>query len=322
MIDESKINPNINKLHNYFDNVLEKYFDGEEPIQTYFENVKCYNCGSTEIINEFVVNRFRHVRCKKCGMVYVSPRFKESITHDLYSESDYTEYYKIKLIPSIDYRRDVLAVNKYKQIMDNFEKPGKVLDIGCGLGEVLSVFKENNWDCTGIEFNNFAAGFARDKFGLNIINESIYNIESSEKYDLIMLWGVLEHFYNPLQVLEKIHGLLKDDGLLLLEVPSADSVMVRYYEGINGKAVDRIIEGDRHIMLFSVRGFIEMTEKSGFNLAKLRSNGLDISTLNRLEMDNILDISQVNTMQQLIDESFQGDLLRGFFKKKGKFETD
>ena len=247
-------------------------------------------------------------------MVYVNPRFKESIVENLYNEEDYTEFYKIKLIPSIDYRKTVLAEKKYQQINRYFDKPSKVLDIGSGVGEVLSVFKEHGWECLGIEFNEFAANYSKEKFGINIINKSIYDFDSSEKFDLIMLWGVLEHFFKPLDVLNKVCELLEDDGLLLLEVPSADSVLVKYYEKTS-KPVDRIIEGDRHIMIFSLRSFIEMTDKAGFCADEIKSNGLDISTLNRLELNDELTISQVNKIQQLLDDSMQGDLLRGFFKK-------
>jgi len=314
MIDETKINPNIKKLHRHFDTLLEKYFENGKPIAAYFEEVPCYNCGSTEIIKEFTVNRFRQVRCKNCGMVYTNPRLKESITHNMYSESDYSEFYKIKLISSIDYRKRVLATKKYDQVMHYFKKTGRVLDIGCGLGENLSVFNDNGWDCTGVEFNEFAANYARKTFGLNIINKSIYDFDTSEKFDLITLWGVLEHFFDPKKILRSIGHLLNDDGLLVIEVPSADSVLVRYYEETQ-KTVDRIIEGDRHIMLFSVRCFEEMLTDTGFKTAHIQSNGLDISTLNRLEMGDVLDLSQVNSLQDLVDTSLQGDLLRGFFKK-------
>lgn len=315
MFDEKKINQNIEKLHIYFEKILEKYFENGTPIPAYFEEANCYNCGRSEISNSFTINRFTHVRCKNCQMVYVNPRFKESFAHDLYNEKDYTEFYKIKLIPSIDYRRNVLAVNKYNQIMRFFDKPGKVLDIGCGLSEVLSVFKENGWSALGIEFNEFAANYSRKEFGIEIINKSIYDFDSSEKYDLIMLWGVLEHFFEPKKILNKIYELLKDEGLLVLEVPSADSVLIRYYERTM-KPVDRLIEGDRHIMLFSLRSFNEMTEEAGFLPVEILSNGLDIGTLNRIELGNKLSLSHVNEIQKLLDDSMQGDLLRGFFRKK------
>ncbi len=314
MIDESKINPNLDKLHQHFDSVLQKYFEGGKPIRKYFAEVRCYNCGSKEISNSFIINKFTHVRCKNCDMVYINPRLKESIAHNLYNEIAYDEFYKMKLIPSIDYRRNVLAVNKYNQIAKYFGELGKVLDIGSGLGEVLSVFQENNWDCTGIEFNKFAANYSRKTFGLNIINKSIYDFDLSGEYDVIMLWGVLEHLYEPLKILKKVHELLTDRGILLLEVPSADSVLVRYCEQ-SLRSVDRIIEGDRHIMLFSIQSFIEMPGKAGFYPVEIKSNGLDISTLNRLELNNKLNLAQVNELQELLDRSLQGDLLRGFFRR-------
>ena len=150
---------------------------------------------------------------------------------------------------------------------------------------------------------------------MNIINRNIYDFDSSEKYDVIMLWGVLEHLSEPIKILKKVHELLTDTSILLLEVPSADSVLVRYYERTQ-KHVNRIIEGDRHIMLFSVQGFMEMTEKAGFSPVEILSNGLDISTLNRLELNNKLELTQVNELQALLDNSLQGDLLRGFFRRK------
>ena len=114
MIDDSKINPNLDKLHEHFKAVLDKYFDGDKPITEYFEEVRCYNCGSKETDSSFIIDRFRHVRCRECGMVYTSPRLKEEITHDLYNDRVYDDSYKIKLIPSIDYRRNILGANKYK----------------------------------------------------------------------------------------------------------------------------------------------------------------------------------------------------------------
>lgn len=317
LVDEKKINPNIAELYNHFIKKMSKYFDSNGcPRLEYFEDVNCYNCGSKEYSSEFKANNFRHVRCALCGMIYVNPRFKESIAHNLYDEADYTEYFKIKLIPAIDYRRNVLAVNKYNQISEYFNDAGKALDIGCGLGEVLSVFKENKWDCTGVEFNKFAASYASDKFGIKVINKSIFDIEesSSSKYDLIMLWGVLEHFYDPKKILQKINKLLNPGGLLLLEVPSADGMLVRFVESTS-KPVDRIIEGDRHIMLFSLRALKQMTKSCGFTSDKIISNGLDVATINRLYLNDFLNKESVNKFQSALDESFQGDLLRGFFRK-------
>jgi 2-polyprenyl-3-methyl-5-hydroxy-6-metoxy-1,4-benzoquinol methylase len=315
VIRTQELNPNLDKIHEHYEKVLSRYFNRDgSPRDSYFESVKCYNCGETEYTAEFTVNRFRHVRCARCGLVYVTPRLKESILHDSYNEEDYNAAAKYKLIPAVTYRREVIGRRKYAQIAAYFNKPGKILDIGCGLGELLSIFKENGWDCLGIEFNELSAGYAREKFGLNIVRESIFDFQpAGQKLDCIMLWGVLEHFTRPDSVLEKVYQLLRRGGLLVLEVPNGDSLLVRYYEKYGGY-IDRIIEGDRHIMLFSPEALRQMTERGGFKPVHLQSNGLDIDTLLRLN-NQARDAKIVSQMQAVLDSMLHGDLLRGFWRK-------
>lgn len=316
LIDAKLTNPNLDRIHELFYKRVSKFFDANgSPKPDLFEDVPCYNCHSTSVQSEFIISRFRHVRCAQCGMVYVSPRIKESILHDSYDEDDYSEHYRLKIIPSIEYRREVLGKRKYNQIASYFNKPGSILDIGCGLGDLLSVFKDHGWSCMGIEFNKFAANYGRDNFGLNVIDKSIFKFEPEDnQFDCIMLWGVLEHFTSPMNVLKKACQILKKDGLLVLEVPSADSILVRYYEKFGGY-VDRIIEGDRHIMLFSIRALQDMTQRAGFELIELKSNGLDIDTLTRLNNENYLP-EFTTRLQYAVDQNMCGDLLRGFWRKK------
>ncbi|MDD5005720.1 MAG: class I SAM-dependent methyltransferase [Candidatus Omnitrophica bacterium] len=318
MIEFDKVNPNLSKLSDYISEKTRVFFtDNGGFRKKYFENIKCYHCNKDSFVSVFYDRYgFRHVRCSICGMVYVNPRLKEKIVHDLYSEDDYTQYYKIKLLPALEYRRNVLAVNKYNQIVNlSLKKTGKVLDIGCGLGEVLSIFKERGWGTTAIEFNPFAADYAKEHFGISVVNKSVYDFNEAGKFDVIMLWGVLEHLYDPSKILKKCKKLLTDKGLLVIEVPSADSLLVRYAENTD-KKVDRIIEGDRHLMLFSVLSFKEMLGKNGFIPKKLISNGLDVATIDRLFMEKRLtNNALVDIIQEILDESLQGDLLRGFFTK-------
>ena len=315
-IDPGEANPNLDVIREHFYAKLSSCFEADgTPRSEYFEPVACYNCGQDEIASEFVVARFRHVRCALCGMVYVSPRIKAGVLHDSYDEEDYTEHYRLKLIPSLDYRLTVIDQRKYSQIDEYFEHAGSVLDVGCGLGDLLSVFQENGWQCLGIEFNKFAAEFARNQFGLRVIARSIFDFKPDERqFECVMLWGVLEHFTHPQVVLNKAYQLLKPGGLLVLEVPSGDSLLVRYCEFHGGDKVDRIIEGDRHIMLFSERTLTEMVARSGFRRIHLQSNGLDADTLLRLEQETCSP-EFVARLQETIDAVMSGDLLRGFWMK-------
>jgi SAM-dependent methyltransferase len=311
--DTSRLNPNLDAVHRQFAAHLRKYFDAQDrPIPEHFEDVVCYNCGSARISSEFEVAGFRHVRCSGCGLVYVCPRLRESVGQDAYGAAHYTEHYRLKLIPAIPYRTGTINPRKYAQIMEYFQAPGSILDVGCGLGDFLHQFLKHGWRCRGIEFNTFAADYARREFGVEVIGKSIFDFQpDDERYDCITLWGVLEHFTRPLDVLQKLNGLLKPGGLLLLEVPSGDSFLVRYHERYGGY-IDRIIEGDRHLMLFSVKAIREMTAKTGFREVRLQSNGLDFDTLNRLHSLG-LDAEIIAKWQSILDETLGGDLLRGFF---------
>lgn len=311
--DTSRLNPNLDAIHRRFEESLNRYFDARGcPTPEYFEEVACYNCGSRAVGREFVIARFRHVRCDACGMVYVSPRLREALEHDSYTEDYYTETYRLKLIPALPYRTTVINPRKYAQLMEYFSAPGSILDVGCGLGDFLHECQKHGWKTLGIELNPFAAGYARKEFGVEVMATSIFDFESTAgPFDCITLWGILEHLTEPLWVLQKLGGLLRPGGLLVLEVPSGDSFLVRYYERYGGY-VDRIIEGDRHIMLFSVQALREMTAKAGFREIRLQSNGLDFDTLNRLESLGLAP-ELTAKWQSVLDETLGGDLLRGFF---------
>jgi SAM-dependent methyltransferase len=43
--------------------------------------------------------------------------------------------------------------------------PGKILDIGCATGLFLSGMQDRGWECLGIELNEQAATYARERMG-------------------------------------------------------------------------------------------------------------------------------------------------------------
>lgn len=311
--DTSRLNPNLDVIQRHFEAQLSTYFDAEGgPIPAYFEEVCCYNCGSRGASSEFVVARFRHVRCERCGLIYVNPRLRADLGHDSYAQDYYTETYRLKLIPALPYRTTVINPRKYVQLMEYFSAPGSILDVGCGLGDFLHECQKHGWRAFGIELNPFAADYARREFDLDVVETSVFAFDQAVgPFDCVTLWGVLEHVGEPLVLLEKVRTLLRPGGVLVVEAPSADSFLVRYCERYGGR-VDRIIEGDRHIMLFSVRAFREMTAKAGFQEVRLQSNGLDFDTLNRLHYLG-LPPEVVARWQNVLDLTLGGDLLRGFF---------
>ncbi len=168
-----------------------------------------------------------------------------------------------------------------------------VLEVGCGMGATLSRIS-SEWKYAtvkGIEISDEVA-----RIGQNITDITIGNIEEMKidypqgEFDYIILADVLEHIHNPIAVLEKLKGYLKQDGCFLFSIPNIAHFSV-IWPLINGR-FDYQNEGllDRtHVHFFtleSIKGIIQELNMDIKFLAYLKSNDSDkpenLEIVNRL----------------------------------------
>jgi 2-polyprenyl-3-methyl-5-hydroxy-6-metoxy-1,4-benzoquinol methylase len=315
-----QVKPNFKNVKTRWKNLLDKYFnDDGELNKVYTIDVNCPHCSSSKKIKSFELNAFEHHMCNECECVYVSPRLNDSALEELYADEYYSEMYNKSMLPFFDKRKSLIGESKYSQVIDSIDsirqnkaKNLRVLDIGAGIGEVISVFNDNGHECEAIEVNKVAIRQLKD-IGIKVFEDSFYNYDSNEKFDVIMAWGVVEHIINPSLFLEKVYSLLSPSGVFVSEVPHSNSVLVDYCQK-TGKDPLRILQGEQHIILYSSQAYSELHSKSGLNLHHIQTNGLDISTIfsiNEQEIDNDIKIN----IQNSLDEFMKGDLLRGFWYK-------
>ena len=103
-----------------------------------------------------------------------------------------------------------------------------VLDVGVGRGETLMAAKEMGWKVEGVEPSESFAKYAADRTGAHIWRGPIeqMSIPDSE-FDVVILAAVLEHLYNPNEIMAKISKVLKPGGLLFLDVPNEMGLFFR-----------------------------------------------------------------------------------------------
>ena len=127
----------------------------------------------------------------------------------------------------------------------NSLKPGKILDVGCGLGYLLSGVN-NNWEKYGVEISEYAANHAK-KWTDNIYIGELQDINFVKDYfDLVVIHHVIEHIKKPEIVINEIHRILKNNGFLILGTPDFDSGCARLF-GDNF----RLLHDKTHLSLFS-----------------------------------------------------------------------
>jgi len=92
---------------------------------------------------------------------------------------------------------------------------GRVLDVGCGNGELLDVFQDLGWETVGIEPAERAA-FRR--------HQQLTAIPADASFHIVVLHHVLEHVGAPLDLLRTIGGALRHQGIVVISVPRLDAL--------------------------------------------------------------------------------------------------
>jgi len=202
---------------------------GAGPAETAGELSECGFCGGREFDFLFggrdylapAGTGFNVERCRNCRAVCLNPR-----------PADILPYYEM-------YRKGApdgalvrfLSPDRVKLVLE-LKPRGRALDIGCGRGGFLSGLKRAGWEVYGCDISPEACAWASGNSGLaNIYNCGVEALDLPERsFDVITFWHSLEHFEKPGPVLEKAAGLLKADGVLIIESPDFSSLQARFFK--------------------------------------------------------------------------------------------
>lgn len=148
---------------------------------------------------------------------------------------------------------------------------GYLLDVGCGNGGFMVLANQAGWQVKGVDFDSGAVAAARLR-GLDVQLGGIDALsEEDESFDVITLCHVIEHVYEPVDVLRRAFALLKPGGILWIDTPNIGSLGAHRFRA-NWHALDP----PRHLMLFN-RDSMEMALKAaGFESTRQRWRGLSL----------------------------------------------
>ncbi|GAB2535353.1 class I SAM-dependent methyltransferase [Rhodanobacter koreensis] len=171
----------------------------------------------------------------------------------------------VALVPSMRAKADAQC----RHLPRRPENGRQLLDVGFGNGGFLKLAGEMGWSAQGIDFDPKAVAVARVQ-GLDVRCASVDDLlQENARYDVITISHVIEHVYDPIQLLGTLYRLLKPGGYLWLETPNLESAGARRF-GPDWMALDP----PRHLMLFTPRSLRMSLEKAGFKNILQRWHGL------------------------------------------------
>jgi len=180
------------------EDTVEFYLADINPSELSFTYTKTPNSNKT----------FRSVRCRNCTHVFCTPLPKNIYKN--YEDVVDKEYlrYEISLVTSA---RLVLKLIK------NYFPSGAILDVGCATGAFLEMAKKEGYSVEGLELSKWSSEIAK-KRGIKIYRKRLDALakQKPKSYDVITLFGVIEHFEEPVKEIQAIQKLLKPGGLLVV----------------------------------------------------------------------------------------------------------
>jgi SAM-dependent methyltransferase len=210
---------------------------------------------------------FPLVRCLECELAYLNPR-PDADQIDAYYPSTYEPYAPLRVEDLPRARRWLVEYGLWKRCRPLLaaRSSGVVLDVGCGAGLfVAAMRKYGNWESIGIDRSPGAVAFARETLGVDARVGTIEACDYPDRgFDAVTMWDTLEHLHHPRRALGEVWRMLRPGGLLLLRVPSLDSLDARLF-GPSWAGLD----APRHLTVFSRRTLTHMLAETGFSVDRM-----------------------------------------------------
>lgn len=200
--------------------------------------------------------------CRACGFAFASDIPDQSVLNQFYQASEH--HLHAELPPGL--QRIHADFFQFVHQHAPLASDTRVLDIGSGMGHFLHHFQNAGFQqLLGMEPSPAAAELARRTYGLEIRTATIDTFAAKERFGLVSLCGVLEHIADLRHSVDRISGLLQDDGYLFIGVPDASAF---------GQALpaEPFLEfALEHINFFSATSLDNLLSASGFEKAAMAS---------------------------------------------------
>jgi len=203
------------------------------------------------------------VKCRRCGLVYASPRGGDEDINESYEQVVDDLYLEERRGRVLTFERNFRPL---EALMSDVPRP-RLLDVGCYVGIFLEIAERHGWEAYGVEPSRWAAEEARCR-GLQVFNGTLSHADlAPNSFDVVTLWDVIEHLTDPKGDLQRVNRLLRPGGVVCIHTIDIGSLLPR----LLGPRWPWLME--MHLYYFSRRTMAQLLEANGFQVLRQFAQG-------------------------------------------------
>ena len=175
---------------------------------------------------------FHICECLNCGLLYTMPRPSKDKIGEYYKSEEYYSHQENKkgFIPRLYEKVKKVNLKHKYELATKGLSTGKLLDIGCGVGDFLHTAEAQGWQCTGVEPSEEAKAIARQRTQAKLLSSEDQEQLPDASFDVITLWHVLEHVDDLRWQVAQLQRLIKPNGRIVIAVPNYKSYDGQFYK--------------------------------------------------------------------------------------------
>ena len=227
----------------------------------------CLVCGSEQYEEFARVESFGfplvYHQCADCGLIYQDPGASQAADPAFYGET-YRQIYQSTDEPTpkdlwVQEHRALSLIKILNTL--NIDPPARILDIGASTGVLLQAFQNAfGSEVVGVEPGDAYRRHAQARGITMFASVEELRTDYPPRFDLISMIHVLEHLPDPVGMLSMLRTeLLKDSGILLLEVPNFyahDSYELAHLACYTPHSLQTVLrQAGFHVFFFHRHGF-------------------------------------------------------------------
>ena len=210
-------------------------------------------------------------RCLSCGFVYLA-----SWQQSLERFGELYEYYGGLSEEDVRLRHSPQNQARQRELLKAlalYSRRRRLLDVGCGEGQLLQTAQEEGWTSIGIDLSEAAIRLCRER-GLSVSRRDLFDPSLDDKrFDAVVMSELIEHVPAPGRFFSRAEELLDEGGILYVTTPNFGSLARRML------GADWSVIHPEHIGYFE-RSTLKATvlEQTGLQVVKIDADNITPST--------------------------------------------